>query len=224
MSQVYIAVAGNIGVGKTSLVERLCRHFDWQPIYEAVAAHPYLDDYYRDMPRWGFHSQIYFLTMKLRQRQAIAATLRARSCCQDRSIYEDAEIFAWSLAKQGILSARDFETYTLLYEAVVDTVPRPDLLIYLRAAVPTLAERIVARGRPAEKGIPLAYLECLNVRYEEWIAAFDRCPVLVLPADELDFVHNTAHLDHVFAQVASALAPSLTLRYPPAGLATHTQR
>jgi len=207
--KVYVSIAGNIGVGKTSLVERLCRHFDWQPVYEAVTGHPYLDDYYRDMPRWGFHSQVYFLTMKLRQQQAIAAS--PRSCCQDRSIYEDAEIFARSLTEQGILSPRDHETYTLLYEAIIDTVPRPDLLIYLRAAVPTLAERIVARGRASEKGISLAYLERLNVRYEEWMADFDRCPVLVLPADRLDFVHNAADLTHVFEQVAGALAPRLAL-------------
>ncbi|MBU0490899.1 MAG: deoxynucleoside kinase [Chloroflexi bacterium] len=211
MSHVYIAVAGNIGVGKTSLVERMCRHFAWQPIYEAVAHHPYLEDYYRDMPRWGFHSQIYFLTMKLRQQQAIAAS--AQSCCQDRSIYEDAEIFARSLADQDILSARDFETYTLLYESIVGTVPRPNLLIYLRASVPTLAERIVSRGRTSEKGISLAYLERLNVRYEQWIAGFGHCPVLVLPADQLDFVHNVADLTQVFDQVTRALAPRLDL--PP---------
>lgn len=211
MSQpkVYVAVAGNIGVGKTSLVARLCRHFDWQPVYEAVTDHPYLDDYYRDMPRWGFHSQIYFLTMKLRQQQAIAASIQ--SCCQDRSIYEDYEIFVKSLADQGILARRDLETYTLLYEAIIDAVPRPDLLIYLRASVPTLAERIVARGRASEKGISLAYLERLNVRYEEWMAAFDRCPVLVLPADRLDFVHNAADMVYVFEQVVGALAPRLAL-------------
>lgn len=208
-SKVYVAVAGNIGVGKTSLVARLCRHFDWQPVYEAVVDHPYLDDYYRDMPRWGFHSQIYFLTMKLRQQQAIAAS--ARSCCQDRSIYEDYEIFVRSLADQGILASRDFETYALLYEAIIDTVPRPDLLIYLRASVPTLAERIVARGRKAEKDISLAYLERLNVRYEEWMRSFDRCPVLVLPADELDFVHNAADMRTVYEQVANALSPRLSL-------------
>jgi deoxyadenosine/deoxycytidine kinase len=211
MSQpkLYVAVAGNIGVGKTSLVERLCRHFDWQAVYEAITSHPYLDDYYHDMPRWGFHSQVYFLTMKFRQQQAIAAS--AQSCCQDRSLYEDYEIFVKSLAEQGILSARDLETYSLLYEAIIDTVPRPDLLIYLRASVPTLAERIVARGRPAEKGISLAYLERLNVQYEKWIAGFTRCPVLVLPADRLDFVHNMADMVHVFQQVVEALAPQLAL-------------
>ena len=198
-NRVYVTVCGNIGAGKTSLVDRLCAEFGWQPYFEGVVDHPYLDDYYHDMQRWGFHTQIYFLTARLRQQQEIANI--PASVCQDRSIYEDHEIFARSLTSLGIMSPRDYQSYRLLFESITPYISRPDLMIYLRASVPTLTERIRLRSRNCESTITSDYLEHLNKHYEDWMSRFDVCPILALDGDRLDFVNRASDLAQVFASV-----------------------
>ena len=186
----HVTIAGNIGVGKSTLVGILAEELGWQPYYELVAEHPYLDDYYADRERWGFHSQIWFLSQRYEQHQEIADT--PVSVCQDRSIYEDYEVFVKGLLEQGILSHRDFRTYRRLFYALVRGVTPPTLLIYLRASMSTLLERINGRSRPYERAIPDAYLEQLNRRYEEWLRRFELCPVLTIETDTLDFAHDIA--------------------------------
>jgi hypothetical protein len=202
-NRVYVTVCGNIGAGKTSLVERLCHEFGWQPYFEGVLDHPYLDDYYKDMQRWGFHTQIYFLTARLRQQQEISQI--PASVCQDRSIYEDHEIFARSLSSLGIMSPRDYQSYRMLFESITPYISRPDLMIYLRASVPTLVERICLRSRTYESTITEDYLLHLNQHYEDWMGRFDACPKLVLDGDRLDFVNRAADMAYVFDNVHQML-------------------
>lgn len=199
----YVSIAGNIGVGKSSLVGILADAFGWQPYYEVVADHPYLDDYYADRERWGFHSQIWFLSQRFQQQQEIADT--PISVVQDRSMYEDYEVFVKGLLEQGILSHRDFRTYRRLYQALTHSVAPPTLMIYLRATVPTLLERINNRARPAEREIPSEYLEHLNWRYEDWLRRFDVCPVLTIDTDDLDLVHQPADRQQVVGLVQQAV-------------------
>ena len=184
----HVTIAGNIGVGKSTLVGILAEELCWQPYYELVAEHPYLDDYYADRERWGFHSQIWFLSQRYEQHLEIADT--PVSVCQDRSIYEDYEVFVKGLLEQGIFSHRDFRTYRRLFYALVLGVTPPTLLIYLRASVPTLLNRINGRSRPYERTLPAAYLEQLNRRYDEWLRRFELCPVLTIGTDDLDFAHE----------------------------------
>lgn len=222
-NRVYVTVCGNIGAGKTSLVERLCAEFGWQPYFEGVVDHPYLDDYYKDMPRWGFHTQIYFLTARLRQQQEIAQI--PASVCQDRSIYEDHEIFARSLTSLGIMSQRDYQSYRMLFESITPYISRPDLMIYLRASVPTLTTRIHMRSRDCESTISDDYLAHLNQHYEDWMSRFDVCPKLVLDGDTLDFVNRPADLAKVFADVHAMMgykAQGLGLPVPGPDTITHT--
>jgi len=199
----FIAVAGNIGVGKSTLVNLLCQRLGWQPFYEPVTENPYLADFYQDMPRWAFHSQVFFLTHRLRIHMDLVRA--PGSVIQDRSIYEDAEIFAHNLHLQGAISPRDYETYRSLYLALVDYLPPPDLVIYLRASTRTLGQRIDLRGRDYERGMDARYLENLNSLYENWIAGFTLCPVLTVPADDLDYVANPPHLDLVLRKVQEKL-------------------
>jgi deoxyadenosine/deoxycytidine kinase len=206
--RIYVTVAGNIGAGKSTLVELLARESGWQPYYELVADHPYLDDYYRDMPRWGFHAQIYFLSQRYEQQQEISDN--PLSVCQDRSMYEDYEIFVKGLLEQGIFSPRDFQTYRRLYSALSLSVDRPDLLIYLRASVSTLQTRIGGRSRPYERAIPDEYLAALNRRYEVWIAKWEMCPVLTFDSDPLDFVHNEEDQQYILHRVHEYLNMSDT--------------
>ena len=189
----FIAVAGNIGVGKSTLVELLCQRLEWQPFYEPVTENPYLSDFYQDMSAWSFHSQTFFLSHRLRIHHQL--WLHPGSVIQDRSIYEDAEIFAQNLYLQGYMSQRDYDTYHALYEAVADFLPPPDLVIYLRASVPTLVHRISQRARTYERDISADYLDGLNKLYEKWFAGFLQCPVLTVPADDLDYVAHPLHLD-----------------------------
>jgi deoxyadenosine/deoxycytidine kinase len=222
-NRVYVTVCGNIGAGKTSLVERLCKEFNWQPYFEGVVDHPYLDDYYKDMQRWGFHTQIYFLTARLRQQQEIAEI--AASVCQDRSIYEDHEIFARSLTSLGIMSQRDYQSYRLLFESITPYISRPDLMIYLRASVPTLTERIYKRSRDCESTITRDYLEHLNKHYDDWMSRFDVCPILTLDGDHLDFVNRPADLRQVYEDVHQMLGfrvQGLGFRVPGPKPAIHT--
>ncbi len=199
----FIAVAGNIGVGKSTLVGLLCREMGWQPFYEPVTQNPYLADFYRDMPAWSFQSQIFFLTHRLRIHHELLS--HPGSVIQDRSIYEDAEIFAHNLFLSGYFQPRDYETYRTLYQTLCESLTPPDLVIYLRASVTTLVQRIAKRDRDYERTISPAYLERLNGLYESWIAAFTFCPVLTVPADDLDYVSHPSHLDLVMSKVQDKL-------------------
>lgn len=199
----FIAVAGNIGVGKSTLVEMLCRRLDWQPFYEPVMENPYLADFYKDMATWSFHSQAFFLSHRLRIHHELLHY--PGSVIQDRSIYEDAEIFAQNLFLQGYMSRRDYETYRSLYQSVADLLPPPDLVIYLRASSSTLLQRIALRARSYESEITAEYLDGLNQLYEKWFASFSLCPVLAVPGDDLDFVAHPQHLDLIVKKVMEKL-------------------
>ncbi|HSO27954.1 MAG TPA: deoxynucleoside kinase, partial [Anaerolineales bacterium] len=195
----FVAVAGNIGVGKSTLVGLICQRLNWQPFYEPVAENPYLADFYQDMRAWSFHSQVFFLTHRLRIHQRLVGY--AGSAAQDRSVYEDAEVFARNLHRQGLLNDRDYASYRELYEVLSEFLPPPDLVVYLRASTPTLLNRIARRGRDYERTISADYLEQLNALYEEWIGHFSLCPVLTVPADDLDYVGHSRHLDLVIQKI-----------------------
>ena len=199
----FVAIAGNIGVGKSTLTELLSRRLDWEPFYEAVNDNPYLTDFYEDMERWSFHSQIYFLSRRLRHHWQLLQ--RANSVVQDRTVYEDAEIFARNLYGQGSINERDYQTYCELYEVVTTVLPPPDLIVYLSASVATLKERIRKRGRSYEQNISTAYLGQLNELYEGWITGFSLCPVLTVPSDALNFVANHDHLELITEKILERL-------------------
>jgi deoxyadenosine/deoxycytidine kinase len=199
----FVAVAGNIGVGKSTLVGMLCESLGWQPFYEPVSDNPYLADFYADMSAWSFHSQVFFLTRRLRSHYELAQ--HPTSVVQDRSAYEDADIFAQNLFQQGYIQPRDYKTYRELYETAVQLLPAPDLMIYLRGAVPTLMNRISRRGRVYERTITAEYLQSLNDLYEIWISNFVLCPVLTIPADDLDYVAHSGHLKLIAAKVEEKL-------------------
>lgn len=203
MTKHFIAIAGNIGVGKSSLVGLLAARLGWTPFYEAVDENPYLVDFYQDMRSWSFHSQVFFLSKRLRHHRALLDHLA--SVIQDRSIYEDAEIFAKNLYRQGNMSDRDYGTYRELYEVLTLYLPPPDLVVYLRAGTETLIKRITLRGREYERDISPDYLARLNDLYDEWIKNFTLCPVLTIPADELDYVHKDGHLDIVTSVILKRL-------------------
>ncbi|MBW2731043.1 MAG: deoxynucleoside kinase [Deltaproteobacteria bacterium] len=183
----YIAVAGNMGVGKSSLVRFLCQHFKVEPFFEPNEQNPYLKDFYRDMRRWAFHSQVRFLSSKFRIHQDLARERIKTTVIQDRSIYEDAEIFAYNLFRSRKMSKRDYETYQSLYQTMVRSLEPPDLMIYLRGSLRTLKRRIRARGRPEEKGMPDSYLRRLNGYYEEWFERYSLSPTLVIQTDNMDY-------------------------------------
>jgi len=199
----FVSIAGNIGVGKSTLVSLLCKQLKWEPFYEPVGDNPYLVDFYSDMDSWSFHSQVFFLTRRLRAHHQLAQ--HTTSVIQDRSVYEDAEIFAQNLYLQGHIKERDYETYRELYETIIQVLPPPDLVIYLRASVDTLMNRIERRGRDYERTITPEYLQSLNDLYEEWISNFVLCPVLAIPADDLDYVAYSGHLDLVISKVNEKL-------------------
>jgi deoxyadenosine/deoxycytidine kinase len=199
----FIAVAGNIGVGKSTLVGLLAERLGWKPFYEPVTENPYLADFYKDMRAWSFHSQIFFLTRRLRIHRDLID--HPGSAIQDRSVYEDAEVFACNLYRQGLIDERDYTSYRELYQVLSEFLPPPDLVIYLRASVHTLGGRIQQRGRDYERSIESDYLTRLNSLYEEWIANFRLCPVLTVPADDLNIVANPAHFDLVVAKIEEKL-------------------
>jgi deoxyadenosine/deoxycytidine kinase len=203
MMKRFIAVAGNIGVGKSTLVTLLCQKLDWEPFYEPVTENPYLVDFYRDMRSWAFHSQVFFLTHRLRIHHQLLQ--HPGSAIQDRSVYEDAEVFACNLYRQELISERDYGSYLELYQVLVNFLPPPDLVVYLRASVETLGHRIRHRGRDYERTITTGYLEQLNGIYEEWIARFSLCPVLTVPADDLDYVSHSSHLDLIVSKIEDKL-------------------
>ncbi|HIE39492.1 MAG TPA: deoxynucleoside kinase [Anaerolineales bacterium] len=203
MKKWFIAIAGNIGVGKSTLTEMLSQRLGWEPFFEAVADNPYLADFYQDMRRWSFHSQVFFLSRRLRHHYQLLQ--RPEPVVQDRTVYEDAEIFARNLYQQGLMSERDYASYRELYEVLSLLLPPPDLVVYLRASVPTLLTRIAHRGRSFEQDISPDYLAQLNALYEEWIAHFNLCPILTVPSDSLDFVANSHHLDLILGKVLEKL-------------------
>ena len=216
----FIAVAGNIGVGKSTLVTMLCKQLKWEPFDEAVGDNPYLADFYADMASWSFHSQIFFLTRRLRSHHQLAQ--HPTSVVQDRSVYEDAEIFAQNLYLQGHIKERDYETYRELYETIIQILPPPDLVIYLRASVDTLMDRITLRGRDYERTITPEYLQSLNDLYEDWISNFVLCPVLAVPADDLDYVAYSGHLDLIVAKVNEKLTGKDEVVFEPEEVARAT--
>ncbi len=199
----YVVLAGNIGVGKTTLVELMCKQLGWRPYFEPVTENPYLVDFYKDMASWAFHSQVFFLTHRVRSHRALMDD--PWSVVQDRSLYEDAEVFARNLHRQGLITARDWETYQGLYQTFTTLLPPPDLVVYLRASVPTLRRRIAQRGRGFEAGISEEYLGQLNALYEEWIAGFTLAPVLSVPSDRLDFVQDRKDLRRITTVVEERL-------------------
>jgi deoxyadenosine/deoxycytidine kinase len=200
----FIAIAGNVGVGKSSLTQLLARRMGWEPFYEAVDDNPYLADFYQDMRAWSFHSQIFFLSRRLRHHRQLLK--HPRPVVQDRSVYEDAEVFARNLYQQGSMDERDYSTYRDLYETMIQFLPPPDVVVYLHATVDTLLRRIRIRGREFEKDIDPAYLGQLNALYDTWIEGFRLCPVLVVPADDLDFVTHSAHLDLIVEKIQEKLS------------------
>lgn len=185
---MYLAVSGNIGSGKSTLTRMLSDRYGLRPVYEPYAENPYLEDFYRDMRRYSFHSQIYFLSRRLEQHLNLVTG--ARYVIQDRTVFEDANIFARNLFESGQMETRDWATYLGLYEGILPALRVPDLLIHIDASLPTLRQRIAQRGRDYEQGIPDAYLLGLNRLYDEWVRAFDACPVVRVPGDRLDFVHD----------------------------------
>jgi len=209
----FVAVAGNIGVGKSTLVQMLCSEMGWDPFYEPVADNPYLADFYADMPAWAFHSQVFFLAHRLRAHVQLAG--HDNSVIQDRSVYEDAEIFAENLYRQGHIQPRDYKTYRELYETAAQFLPAPDLVIYLRASVPTLLNRISNRGRDYERTIAPEYLQSLNDLYEAWIDNFILCPVLAVPADDLDYVAHNGHLKLIISKVDDKLTGKEEVVFEP---------
>jgi len=204
MTKQLIVVAGNIGAGKTSLAERIGARLGWRTGYESVADNPYLADFYGDMRAWSFHLQIFFLGHRAEQYLDVSRDLR--SAILDRSIYEDFYIFARALHHMGDLSERDYLAYRRLFELTVNSLPRPNLLIYLKAPVNVLMERIRRRARNMETGIAPEYLSLLDSFYDEWLGAFDLCPVLTIRTDDLDFVHQPKHLDTVIEKIQDTLA------------------
>lgn len=213
----FIAIAGNIGVGKSTLVKMLCDQMSWDPFYEPVTENPYLADFYQNMSVWAFHSQVFFLTHRLRSHLDLAQ--HPKSVVQDRSVYEDAEIFAHNLYKQGNITDRDYQTYRELYETAVQFLPPPDLVIYLRASVDTLMNRINSRGRDYERKITPAYLQNLNDLYESWIENFTLCPVLAVPADDLDYVAHSGHLRLIVSKIDAKLTGKEEVVFEPEEMA-----
>lgn len=199
----FVVIAGNIAAGKTTLTQLLSQQLGWEPFLESVAENPYLADFYGDMQRWSFHSQIFFLSRRLAHHRQLLE--RPNSVVQDRSVYEDAEIFAYNLFLQGNMSERDYGVYRQLYESVISILPPPDLVIYLRASAGQLLSRIAQRGRDFEQGIDPVYLGQLNSLYERWIARFTHCPVLTIPTDSLNFAQNEEHLALVINKITDKL-------------------
>lgn len=200
----YIAVSGNMGSGKSSLVEFLCRRYSITPFFEPNERNPYLTDFYTDMRRWSFASQVYFLAAKFRMHLELES--HPRNVIQDRTIWEDAEIFAENLYRKRLMSKRDYDTYRLLYEAIRDRLRPPDLMIYLRCPVRAVRKRIALRGRESEKAVPTAYLRRLHDIYERWIESYRLSPLVILPTDKLDYVTDLVDCHDILSTIEKYLA------------------
>lgn len=199
----HVAVAGNIGAGKTTLSTQLAKHYNWDVHYEDATDNPYLSDFYNDMQRWSFNLQIYFLNS--RYQQVLAIRKGERTVIQDRTIYEDANIFAPNLHEMGLMSTRDFENYFTLFKVMSSQVSAPDLLIYLKASISTLVSHIHSRGRDYEGNMSLDYLKRLNAKYNDWIDSYKDGPLLIINADSVDFHNNPEDLGEVINLVDSQL-------------------
>jgi deoxyadenosine/deoxycytidine kinase len=199
----YVAIAGNIGAGKSSLTRLLSDYFKWKAFYERVDDNPYLADFYEDMRRWSFNLQVFFLSNRFNHQREIESL--PYSVVQDRSIYEDAEIFARNLHEMGLMNERDYKNYVDLYAIMTSYLQAPDLLVYLRASVPTLVRHIQARGREFESTIRIDYLEKLHSHYEDWVDRYDLGPKLIVEADDLDFVYNDEDRMSVISQIEGRL-------------------
>jgi deoxyadenosine/deoxycytidine kinase len=207
----FIAVAGNIGVGKSTLVRLLSQRLGWKAFFEPVTENPYLADFYSDMRRWAFHSQIFFLIQRLRAHRQLA--LYPSSVLQDRTVYEDAEVFARNLYLQGFIQQRDYDTYNELYQVLCESLPAPDLLIYLRAPVKVLYDRILQRGRDYERRIDPDYLRQLNTLYEEWIASFTLCPVLTISTGDFNYIADPKHFELILSKIHEKLSGKETVSF-----------
>ena len=196
---MHIAVAGNIGAGKTTLTKLLAKHFKWEPHYEDVVDNPYLDDFYHQMERWSFNLQIYFLNSRFRQVLQIRES--GKNIIQDRTIYEDAHIFAPNLHAMGLMANRDYNNYSSLFELMESLVGAPDLLIYLRSSIPNLVSQIHKRGRDYENSISIDYLSRLNERYEAWVSTYDKGNLLIIDVDNIDFVNNPEDLGDIINRI-----------------------
>ncbi|MCL9806754.1 deoxynucleoside kinase [Flavobacterium amniphilum] len=196
---MHIAVAGNIGAGKTTLTKLLSKHFKWEPHFEDVVDNPYLDDFYHSMERWSFNLQIYFLNSRFRQILQIRQS--GKKIIQDRTIYEDSHIFAPNLHAMGLMTNRDFENYKSLFELMETMVEAPDLLIYLRSSIPNLVKQIHMRGRDYENTISIDYLSRLNERYEAWIQSYTKGKLLIIDVDNIDFVNNPEDLGMIINRI-----------------------
>ena len=200
---MHIAIAGNIGAGKTSLTDLLSKHYKWQGHFEEVVENPYLDDFYHQMERWSFNLQIYFLNSRFSQ--LIEIQKSGINVIQDRSIYEDAHIFAPNLHAMGLLSQRDYQNYKSLFELMEGMVTGPDLMIYLRSSIPNLVDNIHKRGREFENSISIDYLSRLNERYEAWIHNYAKGKLLILDVDELNFVDNPSDIGAIIEKIDSEI-------------------
>jgi len=200
---MHIAIAGNIGAGKTSLTELLAKHYNWEPHYEDVIDNPYLDDFYNHMERWSFNLQVYFL--KSRFEQLLSFRENNKTVIQDRTIYEDAHIFAPNLNAMGLMNQRDFNNYKGIFELMESLIQGPDILIYLRSSIPNLVNKIHKRGREYESSISIDYLSRLNERYEAWISSYDASKLIIIDVDSLDFVDNKEDLSKVINVIDNKL-------------------
>ncbi len=196
---MHIAIVGNIGAGKTTLAQKLAQHYKWALFEEVVDNNPYLKDFYDDMPRWAFHLQVFFLNSRFRQVQQIKHS--EKSVVQDRTVYEDAYIFARNLHQSGMMSERDYDNYFELFRSLVSLVTPPDLLIYLKADLPKLIEQIEKRNRDFENNISIQYLRSLNEQYENWISHYDLGKLLIIDVNKLDFVANPEDLGLIINKI-----------------------
>lgn len=200
---MHIAIAGNIGSGKTTLTGMLAKHYGWTPHYESIDGNPYINDFYEDMLRWSFNLQVYFLNTRFKQ--ILEIQKMSQTIIQDRTIYEDAYIFASNLHSMGLMSTRDFENYSTLFKMMSSLIKPPDLMLYLRASVPTLVNNIQKRGREYESSISIDYLKRLNERYEGWIETYNLGKLLIIEADYYDFPNNQDHLSEVIDKINAEL-------------------
>lgn len=200
---MHVAIAGNIGAGKTTLTKLLAKHYKWEPQFEDVLENPYLEDFYNKMERWSFNLQIYFLNSRFRQILQIRES--GKNIIQDRTIYEDAHIFAPNLHAMGLMANRDFENYRSLFDLMESVVQGPDLLIYLRSSIPNLVSQIHKRGRDYENSISIDYLSRLNERYEAWVHDYDKGNLLVVDVDDINFVDNPEDLGSIITRIDAEL-------------------